>query len=176
MSTEEVVIESDRLVLRPLSRSDAPALSRLGKDDVFELLPEISTPFDATGWIESKLEREVPTICHVILLKATKELIGYCQIQIEVGETDYELSAGFWFGRDYWGQGYATETLHAVLSHIGGKGRLRPLFAKVHPDNAASRRVLEKCGFVMHGEASDRDHSSTMLLYKWIQTDCHQGQ
>ena len=73
--------------MRPLSRPDTPALSRLGKDDVFELLPEIGTPFDAAGWVESKLEREVPPICHVILLKATKELIGYCQIQIEVGET-----------------------------------------------------------------------------------------
>ena len=175
MSIEEVIIESDRLILRPLTRSDAPALARLGTGDVFELVPEIGAPFDATAWVESKLEREVPPICHVILLKETKELIGYCQIQFEVGENDYDLSAGLWFGRDHWCRGYATETMRALLSHLGSKGgRLRPLFAIVHPDNTASRRVFENCGFVLQGKVDDRDRSCIMLRYRWLQTPDYQ--
>ena len=46
------------------------------------------------------------------------------------------------------GRGYATEALAAVVA-LGGSVLLDRLYALCHPDNAASVRVLEKCGFVL---------------------------
>ena len=51
---------------------------------------------------------------------------------------------GYWLGREHWGRGVATRALAVFLSLIAE----RPLYAGVASDNAASMRVLEKCGFV----------------------------
>lgn len=57
-------------------------------------------------------------------------------------------SVSYWIGKSYWGKGIATSALLAFLDHI----KERPLYARAAKDNAASIRVLEKCGFVIWGE------------------------
>ncbi len=59
-----------------------------------------------------------------------------------------QREVGYWLGREYWGQGFATQALAAFLPLIPQ----RPLFAYVFKHNHGSRRVLEKCGFVICGE------------------------
>ena len=59
-----------------------------------------------------------------------------------------EHEVGYWLGREYWGRGVATQALTAFLEHLP----TRPLFARVAQHNIGSRRVLEKCGFVVIGE------------------------
>ena len=54
-----------------------------------------------------------------------------------------EREVGYWLGREYWGQGVATEALTRFLTYV----KIRPLYAHVVRHNVASRRVLEKCGF-----------------------------
>ena len=54
---------------------------------------------------------------------------------------------GYWLGREYWGQGIATRALELLLSEVA----IRPLYAHVVRHNRASRRVLEKCGFIVIG-------------------------
>jgi RimJ/RimL family protein N-acetyltransferase len=51
---------------------------------------------------------------------------------------------GYWIGPTFWGRGIATEALRQFLSLLPH----RPIYARVAHDNQASRRVLEKCGFV----------------------------
>lgn len=59
-----------------------------------------------------------------------------------------EPSVGYWLGRNYWGSGIATRGLRAFLKIV----ITRPLYARAAKDNIGSRRVLEKCGFVVIGE------------------------
>jgi len=54
----------------------------------------------------------------------------------------------YWLGREFWGKGIASRALQMFLQ----QEKLRPLYGRVAKDNAASRRVLEKCGFVLIGE------------------------
>ena len=54
----------------------------------------------------------------------------------------------YWLGREFWGKGIATQALSTFL----GQEKLRPLYGRVAKDNIASRRVMEKCGFVLIGE------------------------
>ena len=59
-----------------------------------------------------------------------------------------ELKVGYWLGKEYWGKGIASAALSAFLRHV----EVRPLHARVAKHNAASIRVLEKCGFTISGE------------------------
>lgn len=56
---------------------------------------------------------------------------------------------GYWLGSDYWGKGIATQALRQFLQI----DTVRPLYAHVAKHNLGSRRVLEKCGFVVVGAA-----------------------
>src|SRR5690606_17192846 len=53
---------------------------------------------------------------------------------------------GYWLGMPYWGKGYAAEAVKAAIRYAFSFGEASLVFAEVHPDNAASRRVLEKAG------------------------------
>ncbi len=60
---------------------------------------------------------------------------------------DPEIS--YWTGKAYWGRGVATAALAQFLDVV----QTRPLYARAVQDNAASIRVLQKCGFTICGEA-----------------------
>jgi len=57
---------------------------------------------------------------------------------------------GYVLAKDSWGNGYATEALRAMVE-LAGKLRVHRLYAHCHPENLASRRVLEKAGFTIEG-------------------------
>lgn len=61
---------------------------------------------------------------------------------------DGRRQVGYWLARDFWGGGVATRALGLFLETF----EIRPLFGYVAKHNPASVRVLEKCGFRMHGE------------------------
>ena len=65
-------------------------------------------------------------------------------------ETPQRAATGYVFAKDAWGKGYATEAVRGVIEVARGIGVVR-LYALCHPDNSASRRVLEKCGFAREG-------------------------
>ncbi len=67
-------------------------------------------------------------------------------------------SVGYWLGKDFWRQGIMTRALALFLAQIP----TRPLYARVVKDNHASRRVLEKCGFVICGE--DRGYANARQM------------
>ena len=64
--------------------------------------------------------------------------------------SDGKRELGYWIDRAYWGRGVATAALSAFLR----LERTRPLYAGVAKHNAASLRILEKCGFTF-GEDDD---------------------
>ena len=71
---------------------------------------------------------------------------------------------GYWIGREYWGRGYATRGLRALLR----EEPRRPLHAYVALHNVASIRVLEKCGFTItehcKGPAGERGEEVDEVL------------
>jgi RimJ/RimL family protein N-acetyltransferase len=63
-------------------------------------------------------------------------------------EMEGEREVGYWLGKEFWGKGIMTQALAKYLSIV----QIRPLMAHVARHNIGSRRVLEKCGFVVIGE------------------------
>jgi RimJ/RimL family protein N-acetyltransferase len=62
-----------------------------------------------------------------------------------------EREVGYWIGRQFWGRGVATRALAEFL-RLEAR---RPLYAGVALHNAASVRVLQKCGFRILREEPD---------------------
>jgi len=63
-------------------------------------------------------------------------------------EMEGEREVGYWLGKEYWGKGIATQALAEYINIV----KTRPLMAHVARHNIGSRRVLEKCGFMVVGE------------------------
>lgn len=66
---------------------------------------------------------------------------------------DGQREVGYWLGREFWGRGIASAALGLLLDEV----KVRPLHAHVAKHNAASIRVLQKCGFVIIGSEKFRD-------------------
>jgi RimJ/RimL family protein N-acetyltransferase len=68
-------------------------------------------------------------------------------------EDVYRRSAevGYWLGRAHWGRGLATEALRGFADWAFAHYDICRLFGYVFETNPASRRVLEKAGFVLEG-------------------------
>jgi [ribosomal protein S5]-alanine N-acetyltransferase len=64
-----------------------------------------------------------------------------------------EIEVAYLFGRDYWGQGYATEAATAIRDWAFGELGFERLIALIYPDNVRSIRVAEKLGMTPDGEA-----------------------
>ena len=60
---------------------------------------------------------------------------------------------GYWIGETFAGQGHATAAVRAMVAHAFDELKLHRVEAACVPDNAASRRVLEKTGFELEGQA-----------------------
>jgi len=58
---------------------------------------------------------------------------------------------GYWLGVPFWGHGYATEAVRAMIDHAFADLDHEALQAGARVTNPASRRVLEKCGFQWTG-------------------------
>lgn len=64
---------------------------------------------------------------------------------------------GYSLGRKYWGAGYATELLAAMLEYLQAEGMLS-IIATTKKENTASVRLLEKTGFVSIAEKATPAH------------------
>lgn len=64
------------------------------------------------------------------------------------------MEVTYWLGREFWGQGLATQALKLLLELI----KDRPMFARTACDNLGSLRVLQKCGFTIIGQDKGYAH------------------
>jgi RimJ/RimL family protein N-acetyltransferase len=144
------VLVTERLALRPPRKADARPVTRLINDrriaENTALIPHPYALADAHDFIARANEREPKTSFFVTL--ADGRLIGGCTVAIHQGR-DPEI--GYWIGVPYWGCGYATEAVRALVDHAFGTLGCKRLTAGARVSNPASRRVLEKCGFQWSG-------------------------
>ena len=83
-----------------------------------------------------------------------------------------EGAIGYWIGKPWWGQGFATEGAEALIKFCFRRLKLATLHCCHFDDNDASRRVIEKLGFTPVGrrnawsDARRRDSHATCYKLK----------
>lgn len=148
-----MLIETKRLVLRPVCESDDEAIFEYSKN------PNVGPN---AGWKphESVAEtRELMKAVFVkadgvfaIVLKESGKLIGSVGIISDPKrEYDGARMLGYAIGEEYWGKGYMTEAAGAVIEYGFEELKLDLISAYCFPFNKRSKRVLEKHGFTYEG-------------------------
>ena len=79
-----------------------------------------------------------------IRLKSSGSLIG---IILYFDEKDGGCEIGYGLGSRYWNKGYATEAVKSFIGFCFYEKGFDIVYASFFPENAASKRVMEKCGF-----------------------------
>ncbi|HHE0528728.1 TPA: GNAT family N-acetyltransferase [Vibrio parahaemolyticus] len=153
------VIESERLILRPFSMSDAERVSELAGDkQISEMTANIPHPYtisDAENWIRThaKLFLSGKGIVYAIVLKESSELIG----AISFPKLENGLGIlGYWLGVPYWGCGYATEASNVLISYSKRHYGLTRLKVMHLVGNERSKSVIEKLGVKYVGDQTNR--------------------
>jgi RimJ/RimL family protein N-acetyltransferase len=83
------------------------------------------------------------------------------------------LEIGYRYLRKAWGQGVGMEAARVVLDHGFRSLRLDPIVAVAHPENWASRRVLEKIGLRSEGLA--RHYGQSLAFYRLNRAEYLEG-
>jgi ribosomal-protein-alanine N-acetyltransferase len=142
-------IQTPRLTLRPLQLTDAEVLHRIYQSEgVLQFFPNpFPPPLEkvkrfVTGQLAHWEEHSYGN--WGILPEGEHEIVGWAGLQYlpELNETE----VGFLLNRPFWGKGYATEAALASLHFGFTTFGMDHIIALVHPDNLASRCVIEKCG------------------------------
>ncbi|HEY8351988.1 MAG TPA: GNAT family N-acetyltransferase [Sphingomonadales bacterium] len=147
-------ILTPRLRLRPLAEKDLDQLVTLiGDWEVARWLARVPHPYgaeDARKFIGEVGRRmaQMRELHYGIALRDEDLLIG--GMGLVAGDQSDEL--GYWIGRPYWGRGYAGEAVPPLLSLAFNRLQRTRVFARILPDNHASRRLLEKLGFSYEGD------------------------
>lgn len=147
-----LILETERLRLRPFETRDVEAFSRYRSDPEVARYQGWDAPFSLEqaarfvkemqseqpgrpgGWYQLALE-----------LKATGEMVGDCAF-IVLFEDSRQAELGFTLAREHQGKGYAREAVDKLLGYLFSDLRLHRVRANCDPENTNSRRLLERLG------------------------------
>ncbi|GHU81992.1 hypothetical protein FACS1894191_8840 [Clostridia bacterium] len=151
---QNLTIETTRLILRPFTESDAAAASYNSKQPtVVHFMSDMvkDTEEAALGWMryvnQNLFDISKPCVLFAIQLKSNRTVIG-CIFVNRKPEIDDELELGYMIADEHQNNGYATEAGKAMIWWAFEKAGQEVLSAIVKPENKASRRVIEKLGFI----------------------------
>lgn len=153
---QDIVLDTDRLILRPLTKNDAGDIYHHVKEyDIARWLVNVPHPYpkdgaikyvrESTELMKKGLSYELP-----IRLKSTEEMIGIMAV-LKVDRKNRNAELGYWIAKKYWNSGFATEAGIRVLEFGFNVLGLERMYAKCVPENKASSRVMEKIGMKYEG-------------------------
>ncbi len=148
-------LNTKRLLLRGFQLSDAAVVQKLaGAYEVAETTLNIPHPYEsgmAETWISThqKQFENSSGVVFAVTLKESNDLIAAMGLGITQRFNRAEL--GYWVGKPYWGQGYATEAATEVLRYGFQNLKLNKIYASHMTGNPASGRVIQKIGMEPEG-------------------------
>jgi RimJ/RimL family protein N-acetyltransferase len=147
------VLRGDRIELRLVRESNLDTLHELlsnleTRGNYFPLgvmsEPSLRAEFSKNGFWDQEegmllmVDHEGQIVGEIEFFPITHYLQGY--------EISYQL-----FGTQYAGKGYTTEAVNLLVEYLFGRKRVNRMQLNIHPENAASKKVAEKCGFTFEG-------------------------
>ncbi len=142
-----MILETERLILRPWREEDAQALYQYASD------PEIGP---AAGWaVHTGVDDSRQVIRDVLSAEGTYAVCIRAGGDTPVGSigsfsrerVPEGPEVGYWIGRPFWGNGYIPEAVFGLLDHLFEADGCRRVWCSHFVQNEKSRRVIQKCGF-----------------------------
>ncbi len=143
-----MILETERLILRPWNESDAEECYKYAQDPLVGPL---------AGWpAHTSVEYSHQVICdmfsvpetYAIVIKETGLPVGSINLHHnDLAENDDEAELGYWIGVPYWGQGIVPEAASEILRHAFEDLDLKRVWCAYYDGNDKSKRVQEKLGF-----------------------------
>lgn len=165
------MITTQRLILRTLTQDDANDLFEYSKDE------EVGTN---AGWKPHESLEESKQILKEVFLgqedvfglveKGGQKVIGTVGFMPDpTRENDEARMLGYALGVSYWGQGYMTEAVKAVLSYGFEEKGYCLISVSHYTDNFRSQRIIQKCGFVFEGiqRQAEKRFDGNIMDKKW---------
>ena len=163
----KTVLETERLILREMTRADFPLLCRHLQDtEVMYAYEHAFSDAEVREGIEKQLQRyeQYGFGVWAVILKENGELIGQCGLSMQPCEDRELLEIGYIFQKKYWRKGYATEAAVACREYAFDKLDADEVFSLIRDTNIASQNVAKRngmsvCGtFVKHYCGLDMPH------------------
>jgi [ribosomal protein S5]-alanine N-acetyltransferase len=172
-------LETKRLILRPFTLQDAPVVHELvSAREIADTTLAIPHPYEqgmAEAWIGShqKGYDEGNSVHFAITVRESSQLVGSIGLQIHPIHSYAEM--GYWVGVPYWGNGYCTEAVGAVIKYGFEDKGLNRIYAVHFKRNPASGRVMQKNGMVhegcLHQHVRKWDGYEDLMQYGILQTE-----
>ncbi|WP_418577667.1 GNAT family N-acetyltransferase [Hungatella sp.] len=168
---DEIILETKRLVLRRLRRSDYGALCLMLKDEeVMYAYEHAFEDWEAADWLDRQLMRyeTYGFGLWAVVLKETGEVIGQCGLTMqEVGDSEV-LEVGYLFRKEFWHHGYALEAAAACRDYAFEKLGAEAVYSIIRENNGPSRAVAERNGMTVCGSIVKHYYGLDMphLLYR----------
>ncbi len=175
--TDVAMLTGKRVRLRPVRASDVDAMY-----DAHVAIATRGSFYPLGIMSESAYRREFAengfwqkTEGTLVIVAKDGEIAGHIEFFRPVTYWDaFELSYQLYDDR-HKGKGYMTEAVQLLVDYLFGAKKEHRIHLVIVPENAASRRVAEKCGFTLEGTArgaffnGGRNHD--VLLYSLLRTD-----
>ena len=143
-----MILETERLILRPWEESDAEACYQYARDPLVG--PAAGWPAHTSVENSRQVIREslmVPET-YAIVLKESGLPVGSIGLHHnDLAKEANEAELGFWIGVPYWGRGLVPEAAKEVLRHAFEDLKLIRVWCAYYDGNTKSKRVQEKLGF-----------------------------
>ncbi|MBM7637035.1 GNAT family N-acetyltransferase [Streptococcus saliviloxodontae] len=154
-------LETDRLILRQRTVEDVPAMfdyARLEEVTYPAGFPPIASLEDEYDYFENhyyqNLKKANLPSGYGIAVKGSDRIIGSCDFNHRHEDDVFEI--GYLLHPDYWGQGYMTEAVAALIEVGFTILNLHKLEIRCYDHNKASQRVAEKLGFTLEATIRNR--------------------
>jgi ribosomal-protein-alanine N-acetyltransferase len=150
----QVFIETKRLILRELLPTDAKGMFKLDSDPLVHQylgnkpVTNIQESHDVIAMIRQQYA-ELGIGRWAVIEKETGNFIGWSGLKLittTVNNHSDFYDIGYRLIRQYWGNGYATESAMAVMQYGLHQMQLKTIYGMADIDNAASNHVLQKIG------------------------------
>ena len=154
-------IETERLLLRPITMKDAPDIFAYASDPEvtkyvrFVTHKNIKDTHAFIRRVQASYKKGITPLWGM-QLKTTGRMVGSLGF-LQWPNPDQRAELGYVINRDYWGQGLVTEAASAVCRFAFKEMNVNRIEAGTIVGHIASQRVLEKCGFKLEGVLRQRE-------------------
>ncbi|MFC4120779.1 GNAT family N-acetyltransferase [Nonomuraea zeae] len=141
-----IFLETDRLILRRFTESDADHLFALHNDPEVMRYLNGGRPTPREVIVEETLPRYIVSGYFAAVEKQSGAFLGWFILRAPENGPEDEPELGYRLHKAAWNKGYATEGSRALIGKAFGELGARRVFAQTMAVNRGSRRVMEKAG------------------------------